>query len=148
MIELPIIGMTLGDPTGVGPEVVAKTLTHREIYERCRPLTIGSLSALRRIIQICKLNLDVRKVTRVSDAAYEYGVIDVLDLWKVDHSRLPFKEATAEGGAAAATAVIEAVKMAYSGDLDWIATAPLHKVAMKMAGFDYPGHTEIVGEFS
>ena len=57
--------MTLGDPTGVGPEVVAKTLTHREIYERCRPLTIGSLSALRRIIQICKLNLDVRKVTRV-----------------------------------------------------------------------------------
>ena len=89
MIELPIIGMTLGDPTGVGPEVVAKTLTHREIYERCRPLTIGSLSALRRIIQICKLNLDVSKVTRVSDAAYEYGVIDVLELWNVDHSRLP-----------------------------------------------------------
>lgn len=148
MIELPIIGMTLGDPTGVGPEVVAKTLTHREIYERCRPLAIGSLSALRRIIQICKLDLDVRKVTRVSDAAYEFGIVDVLDLWNADHSRLPFKEATAEGGAAAANAVIEAVKMAYSGDLDGIATAPLHKVAMKMAGFDYPGHTEIVGEFS
>jgi 4-hydroxythreonine-4-phosphate dehydrogenase len=146
--ELPMIGVTLGDPTGVGPEVVAKALAHREIYEKCRPLAIGSSSALRRIIEICGLDQEVRNVERVGDAEFEFGVIDVLDLWNVDHSELPFKEPTAEGGAAAATAVIEAVKLAYSGETDGLATAPLHKVAMKMAGFDYPGHTEIVGEFS
>ena len=145
---LPLIGLTLGDPTGVGPEVVAKTLTHREIYEKCRPLAIGSSSALQRIINICGLGQQVRNVDSVEDATFEFGVIDVLDPWGVDHSDLIFKEPTAEGGAAAATAVIEAVKLAYAGKIDGLATAPLHKVAMKMAGFDYPGHTEIVGEFS
>ncbi len=148
MSDLPLIGVTLGDPTGVGPEVVAKALTHREIHQKCRPLAIGSASALRRIIEICELDQEVRHVERVSDAEFEFGVIDVLDRWNVDHSELPFKEPTAEGGAAAVAAVIEAVKLAYAGEIDGLATAPLHKVAMKMAGFDYPGHTEIVGEFS
>lgn len=140
--------MTLGDPTGVGPEVVAKTMARPEIYDVLRPVAIGSSSALRRIIEICNIDLDVNKIVSMADARVEMGVIDVLDPWDIDHSRLPFKEVTAAGGEAAVVAVIEAVKLAHSGVIDALATGPLHKLAMKMAGYDYPGHTEIVQEFS
>ena len=146
--KLPLIGLTLGDPTGVGPEVVAKSLVHRPIYDRLRPVAIGSASALERIIDICGLEQSVRRVSDLSQARHEYGVIDTLDLWDVDHSQLPFKGVTAAGGEAAVTAVVEAVKLCAAARLDAMATSPLHKLAMKMAGYDYPGHTEIVQEFS
>ena len=147
-MQPPLIGLTLGDPTGVGPEVVAKALQHDVIYERLRPVAIGSASALERIIAICGLNMTVRKISRLDQARFERGVIDTLDLWHQDHSELPFKAVTAPGGEAAVTAVIEAVKRCAAGELDAMATSPLHKLAMKMAGYDYPGHTEIVQEFS
>ncbi len=146
--QAPLIGLTLGDPTGVGPEVVAKALLHDAVYERLRPVAIGSASALERIIGICGLDLAVRPIENVDLARFERGVIDTLDLWHQDHSDLPFKEVTAAGGEAAVTAVIEAVKLCADGKLDAMATSPLHKLAMKMAGYDYPGHTEIVQEFS
>ncbi len=144
----PLIGLTLGDPTGVGPEVVAKALLHDSIYERLRPVAIGSASALERILHICGIDLAVRTIGDVDQARFERGTIDTLDIWNQDHSDLPFKEVTAAGGEAAVTAVIEAVKLCAAGRLDAMATSPLHKLAMKMAGYDYPGHTEIVQEFS
>ena len=146
--QTPLIGLTLGDPTGVGPEVVAKALLHDSIYGRLRPIAIGSASALERIIGICGLELAVRTIEDVGQARFERGVIDTLDLWRQDHGNLPFKEVTAAGGEAAVTAVVEAVKLCAAGRLDAMATSPLHKLAMKMAGYDYPGHTEIVQEFS
>ena len=146
--DAPLIGLTLGDPTGVGPEVVAKALGHRKLYERVRPLAIGSASALKRIIAICGLEMSVRPIHDVADCRFEFGKIDTLDLWDEDHSELPFKMETAEGGRAAVTAVIEAVMLCAAGRMDAMATSPLHKLAMKMAGFEYPGHTEIVQEFS
>ncbi len=148
MNDRPVVGITLGDPTGIGPEIVAKALLRDDIHMCSRPLAIGSRSALDRIIDICGLDLSTRRIDRVSDSRFERGVIDVYDIWGVDHSELPFKRPTAEGGEAAVTAVIEAVKLAWAGDLDAMATAPLHKLAMKMAGYDFPGHTEIIGQYT
>ncbi len=144
----PLIGLTLGDPTGVGPEVVAKAMLHDSLHARLRPVAIGSASALERIIEICGLDLAVRTIGDVRQARFEPGTIDTLDIWNQDHRELPFKQVTAAGGEAAVTAVIEAVKLCAAGRLDAMATSPLHKLAMKMAGYDYPGHTEIVQEFS
>ena len=146
--QVPLIGLTLGDPTGVGPEVVAKALAHDSLYERVRPIAIGSASALERIIAICGLDLAVHQIGDVDQARFERGTVDTLDIWNQDHRELPFKEVTAAGGEAAVTAVIEAVKLCAAGRLDAMATSALHKLAMKMAGYDYPGHTEIVQEFS
>ncbi len=148
MSDRPIIGITLGDPTGIGPEIVAKSLLRSEVYDECRPLAIGSQSALDRIIQICGLDLTSRRIDRVAESKFEPGSIEVYDVWGTDHTELPFKRPTAEGGEAAVTAVIKAVELAMAGDIDAMATAPLHKLAMKMAGYDFPGHTEIVGQYS
>ena len=148
MGELPLIGMTLGDPTGVGPEVVAKALLRPELYEKCRPVAIGSHSALRRIIDLCGLDLVARRIQNVAEASFQMGVADVLDIWGKDHSRLPFKRPTAEGGEAAGVAVVEAIRLAMAGEIDAISTAPLHKLALKMAGIDFPGHTEMVGHYT
>jgi 4-hydroxythreonine-4-phosphate dehydrogenase len=84
----------------------------------------------------------------VPESKFEPGSIDVYDIWGVDHTELPFKRPIAEGGEAAVTAVIKAVELAMAGDIDAMATAPLHKLAMKMAGYDFPGHTEIIGQYS
>lgn len=148
MSDLPVIGITLGDPTGIGPEIVAKSLLRAEVYQACRPLAIGSQSALDRMIKTCGLDLTHRRIDRVSESKFEPGSIDVYDEWGVDHSETPFKHPIAAGGEAAVTAVIKAVELAMAGDIDAMATAPLHKLAMKMAGYDFPGHTEIIGQYS
>ena len=141
----PIIGITMGDPCGIGPEVTVRALTHESIYSRCRPLIVGSAAVCERAIALTKCGLTVHPVQNVSEARFEQGVIDVLDQ-PVALEAVPFGQVTKAGGAAAYLAVEKVIALAMADQVDATVTGPLNKEAMNLAGYHYSGHTEIYAE--
>ena len=145
--DRPILAVTMGDPTGIGPEILIKSLSKPATHAICRPLAVGSISAIQHMVDI--LNSDV--VVRAADpesALYVPGTIDVHDPWNEDLSQLPFKEVTVEGGRASAEAVIEAANLVMDGRAAAIVTGPIHKEAINRAGYRYAGHTELLADLT
>ena len=143
----PIVAITMGDPAGVGPEVVVKALMRPEVYERCRPLVVGDARRLRAAVEITGAGLAVAPVDGPEDAAYERGAVDLVDLDCVPDD-LPFGELSPVAGEAAYRFIAAAVELATSGRVGAICTAPLNKEALHSAGHVYPGHTELLAELT
>ena len=85
----PFLGLTIGDPAGIGPEIVAKTLTHEEVRAACRPLVIGEAGIMRRAIRLCHLDLSVRVIASPGEATGDLGLLEVLDLKNIDAASCP-----------------------------------------------------------
>jgi 4-phospho-D-threonate 3-dehydrogenase / 4-phospho-D-erythronate 3-dehydrogenase len=143
----PRIGITMGDPAGVGPEVVMKALAHAEPYESARPLVIGDAKRLERAAAIAKLKLAVRAVREPEEARFVHGTVDCLDLGLVPPG-LAFGELSPVAGEAAYRYIERAVALATERRIDAICTAPLNKEALNAAGHRYPGHTELLAELT
>jgi 4-hydroxythreonine-4-phosphate dehydrogenase len=142
----PILAITMGDPAGVGPEIILKALRHAWVNERCRPLVIGDARMLQRAA--AWVNQPVLPIDRVSDlpATYTPGHISVLDLGNADPAACPVGQISAAAGRAAVEYVFRACDLALAGQVDAVVTAPLNKAAMNLAGFHYAGHTELLTE--
>ena len=145
---LPIIGISMGDPAGIGPEIAAKALAKREIYEKCRPLVTGDASAMEQAVKIAKVNLKVNAIERPSQAKFEFGTLDVVDLKDVDVAKLEHGKVSATGGKAAFDAVKKVIELAMADEVDATVTGPLNKEALNLAGYHYTGHTEIYADFT
>jgi 4-hydroxythreonine-4-phosphate dehydrogenase len=144
----PIIAITLGDPAGIGPEIVAKTLADPDTYRICNPLVVGDHHAVQMGIDVARRNLSIHTITSANEAVFKPGVIDLIDLNNVEPDKLVMGKAASMSGAASAQYVIHAADMALRNEVDAIVTAPLNKEAMHMGGYDYPGHTELLAEKS
>jgi 4-hydroxythreonine-4-phosphate dehydrogenase len=144
----PLIAITMGDAAGVGPEVVVKALNLPEIYAECRPLVLGDVGRIELTAQGMALPLKVRRIAAPGDGRYEHGTVDVLQATDADLSGVQYGKVQAPCGAAAVHCVKLATEMALRGEVDAICTAPLNKDAMNQAGYHYPGHTEMLGEFT
>ena len=144
----PLMGITMGDPCGIGPEVVLKALAREESYRVCKPLVIGHPEILKRDMAMAGVRLDVRVVERPEDGAFEFGCVDVWCPVDVDVDQIEMGEVCCEAGRAAAEWVIRAVDLAMANRIDGIVTAPLNKEAMNLAGYPYAGHTELLAEKS
>ena len=147
-MKKPIIGISMGDPAGIGPEIAAKALGKKEIYEKCRPLVIGDASVMEQAARIAKVNLKVNAVEKPSQAKFEHGTIDVVDLKDVDIAKLEYGQVSAMGGKAAFEAVKKVIDLAMNGEVDATVTGPLNKEALNLAGYHYAGHTEIYAKFT
>ena len=143
----PLILITMGDPAGVGPEVIVKSLGHAELQGRLRPLVIGDARRLREALAITGVRSVVRTVEHVGDAVFQAGTIDCLDL-DVVPAELSFGQLSRLGGEAAYRCIEKAVKLALAGHSGAICTAPLNKEALHAAGHRYPGHTELLAYLS
>ena len=146
MNRLPILGITMGDPCGIGPEITAKCLHMPEIYEICRPVVVGSAKVMQQGIGVAKLPLSVRPIQHVSEAAFTYGTIDVIDQDIVDPNAIQYGTVTAMGGEAAYQAVVKVIELAMANEVDATITGPLSKEALALAGHHYSGHTEIYAD--
>src|SRR5699024_7889239 len=144
LMRRPIIGITMGDPAGNGPEISVKALAKPETYEECNPLIIGDASCIEEAIQILNLEneIQVNSLQDVKEAQFEFGYIDVLDMNLVDMSKKQFGEVQAMCGEAAFQYVEKAIELALSGEVDGTVTNALNKEAMNLAGHQYSGHTE------
>lgn len=143
----PIIAITMGDAAGVGPEIIMKSLASRDLYQRCRPLVIGDINRLREAGEILGSGLKLRAVDSVASAAFEYGVIDCIDLGLIP-ARFPFGQLSPLCGHAAFCYIERAVQLAVKQEIDAICTAPLNKEALHAGGHHFPGHTEILAKLT
>ena len=161
MNQLPILGISMGDPFGNGPEITVKALADRAVYDRCRPLVVGDVSCMEYAAQAAKavsgIDMKVRRITSVSEAAFAYGTIDVYDLGLVKPQDIPGDPAhpapfglgaTALGGEAAFQYVRTVIQLAMEGQIDATITNALSKEAINMAGHHYSGHTEIYADYT
>ncbi|WP_455364157.1 4-hydroxythreonine-4-phosphate dehydrogenase PdxA [[Eubacterium] cellulosolvens] len=144
----PIIALTMGDAAGVGPEIIVKTLHDKKIYEMCRPLVIGDLKVLVDILKVAKINLVFNPLKKVSEARFQYGRVDVLDLDNIRLEELIMGRPQAMAGKASVEYLEKATELALDGSVHAITTAPLNKEAMNNAGYAYPGHTEILAKLT
>ena len=143
----PVVGITMGDAAGIGPEVTMKALMDPEMYAMCRPLVIGDAKILERANQIVGGGLSVQRIDEPSRANFRPGAVDCIDLDLLP-GNIPFGQLSAVAGDAAFRFVERAIQLALSGEIDAICTAPLNKEALHMGGHLYPGHTEILAELT
>jgi 4-hydroxythreonine-4-phosphate dehydrogenase len=143
----PIIGITMGDAAGIGPEIIVKALTDKDIYDRCQPVVIGDAKMLARVKPIVEADAEIHVINHVSEAKNEFGIIDVIDLNLLPID-LPFGRVSKEAGNAAYQYIAKAVELAKEKKINAICTAPLNKEAMHKGGHLYPGHTEILAKLT
>ena len=143
----PLVAVTMGDPAGVGPEIIAKTFADPDFHARNRALVVGDAGMLKRAAQLVGLPLEINEIPEPEDAAFTPGTADVLQVGELPPD-LPFGELDARAGDAAFRYVERATGLASAGRVAAIATAPLNKEAMHLAGHGYPGHTEILADLT
>lgn len=139
----PIVAITMGDAAGVGPEIIVKVLTSDEIHGICRPLVIGDAARLRQAIEIVGASLTVNAVEKPEDARYTSGILDCIDLACIP-ADLAFGEISSAAGEGAYRFIEKATQLAVEKHVHAICTAPLNKAALRAAGHNYPGHTEML----
>jgi len=144
----PRIGITMGDPAGIGPEIAAKAFANGDWRTRCRAVVIGDAGVLRQACGFAGVDLRVNAVETPGQAVCEPGVMDVIDLKNVDVARLEMGTVSAQAGAAGFAAVKKAIDLAQAGALDAVVTGPIHKKALNLAGHHFAGHTEIFAHYT
>jgi len=147
MPDRPVIGITMGDPAGIGPEVTVKALADPEVTRTARAVVIGDHRAISYAIKISKLpGLTVNSIKKIEDAKFERNRIDVLDLSNIDFNKLKIGTLSPMCGKASMEYIEKAITLAQQKKIDAIVTGPINKEAIRKAGFKYQGHTEILAK--
>lgn len=147
--QRPLIGITMGDPVGVGPEILCMALDYTEIYDSARPVVIGDPEIMNMAAGIARTGLKILKIRAVDDlqtAVYEPGVINLFPASGLCGDAHKWGEPSAETGRAMIGYIESGIDMAKSGQIDALVTCPINKAAMKLAGGTYPGHTEMLAQ--
>ncbi|MDK2824578.1 MAG: 4-phospho-D-threonate 3-dehydrogenase / 4-phospho-D-erythronate 3-dehydrogenase [Clostridia bacterium] len=144
-MDRPVVVIPIGDVAGVGPEIVVKALTNKEIYSVSKPLVVGELMSIKRALNVTNLSLNINIVNIIEEAKFEYGTIDLINLNNVDSNNITFGKVQAEAGKAAFEFIKKSVEIVQNGYADAMATTPINKEALKAANINYIGHTEILG---
>ena len=144
----PGIAITMGDPCGIGPEVVAKALADPRVYDSCRPLVVGSTYAMEQAVALAGVPLRVVQPDDPASAGRDSAVVDVLDIGNLNPEDITVGEINPTCGRAAMEWVTRAGELAMAGIVDGLATAPLNKEAASLAGYKSIGHMELLQELS
>lgn len=145
----PIIGITMGDPASIGPELCLRALSDAALYESCRPLIVGDSAILGRAMQISGMpQLKINPIQRVEEAVFTHGVMDVIDLHCVAPEEVAVGQVSAKAGDAAFQYVKKVIELAMVGEVDATVTNALNKEAMNLAGHHFSGHTEIYAHYT
>jgi len=142
----PLIAVTMGDPAGVGPEIIAGSWTETVVHDWCRPVVFGHPEIIRRAVRLWKTKLKVVEVEVPEEAEPSPDVIPCIKCCADDVLDAPTGIIDPRAGRAAYDSIERAAGMALDGRVDALTTAPLHKEAWNQAGLHYPGHTELLAE--
>jgi 4-phospho-D-threonate 3-dehydrogenase / 4-phospho-D-erythronate 3-dehydrogenase len=146
MSALPLLGITLGDPAGIGIEVTLKAMASKDYRASCRLLPIGEACMVEAQLRFAAPGLRVQRVRTPKQAVWEAGVLPVLDIGVLTSPLIP-GQLSPHGGEAAFRALERGIELAMAGETAGIVTAPLNKEALHAAGHKFDGHTEILGHF-
>ena len=144
----PILAITMGDPAGIGPEIIVKALNNKETYEKCRPLVTGDASVMEWAVRQLGTEQKINIIHSVGEALFEFGTIGVYDLQCVDMTVFEPGVVSPQCGNAAFVSIIKAIELAMADEVDGTVTAPLNKEALHKGGHNFDGHTEIYAHFT
>ncbi|MBN2180574.1 MAG: 4-hydroxythreonine-4-phosphate dehydrogenase PdxA [Sedimentisphaerales bacterium] len=144
----PVIGITMGDPFGVGPEIAVKSLADKSVYSMCKPLLIGDANVFQNVVTLTGLELKIQSVRSEAEADFKSGQIDVLQPPECLVRELRYGTVSAVAGHAAFIAIEKAIELAKSEKIAAAVTGPINKEAINAAGHNFPGHTEIFARYT
>lgn len=136
----------MGDPVGIGPEIICMAMSRPWIFDMARPLVIGDAGVMKTAAGIAGKDQQVRIVEEAGEAGYGYGVIDVISLSSLDTKTHCWGRPDKETGKAMIQYIERGIDMAMGGEISALVTCPINKIAMKLAGGGYPGHTEMLAK--
>jgi len=142
----PLIGISAGDPAGIGPEIAAKALSLSEIYDLCRPLVVAEGEMMKEAVKFSGLDLRIHTIFSPAEGLYQLGTLDVLDMRNIDGKAIKHKVISADCGRASFEYVRKLIELALAKEIDATVTGPISKEAINLAGFHYSGHTEIYAD--
>lgn len=140
------LALTMGDPGGVGPEIVIKALYSSEVRYYCAPIVIGDRIVIEEALNLLKLPLTLRIIKSPEESQPALGSINLIDVRVM--KKFKKGQPTAKSGRACVSYIKKAVELALNKQVHGIVTAPISKKALKMAGFAWPGHTEMLADLT
>ena len=144
----PILGISVGDPGGIGPEITLKALNLADIYETCRPIAVADMGVMEDALRFSGVNIKLNRIAHPSEGCYQHGTVDVLDMDNLELDALKYKHVTAAQGRASFEYVRKVIELALADEIDGTVTGPINKEAINAAGFHYAGHTEIYADLT
>ena len=139
----PIIGITIGDPAGIGAEISVRALSRKGIYQKSKPLVIASKPVIEDAIRMVSSDLQLNIIKDAIEAKGEYGTIDLLDLANIELEEFEYGKVNKKAGQASLDYIYKGIELAMSNKINAVVTGPIHKESIKAAGSPHPGHTEI-----
>mgnify|MGYP005752462429 FL=1 len=141
----PLIAVTMGDPAGVGPEIVAKSLASEAVTEVADCVIVGDKKCMENAIRIVGAGLEIRVIQKPSEGQYEKGIMNLIDLDNVNMDVFEFGKVSGMCGKAAYDYIAKSIELANAGEVDAVSTTPINKEALKAGDIHFIGHTEIFG---
>lgn len=147
-MNLPKIGITMGDPTGIGPEIIIKALSMDEPFKFCRPFVFGDPNVISKTIELYGYETRVEIFKEIPEEGYCPKKIYIFASSMLDTSRMSFGNPDIQCGIAMARYIEDAVFWLKKGLIHAITTCPINKEAINSAGFHFPGHTEFIAHLA
>lgn len=144
----PIIAIPMGDAAGIGPEIVVKAVTGGDISEIARCVVIGDENVIKNALDITGIDSKINVINKPSQGCYEKNIINLVDLKNIDMSTFEIGKIQAQCGLAGYEYIEKSIQLAMDKEVDAVATTPINKEALKIAGVDFIGHTEIFGSLT
>lgn len=144
-MEKPIIAVTMGDPAGIGPEIVVKSIADKATFDIARCVVVGDKKVMAKAIEIVGADLKINTIDSPADGDYSYGVLNMIDLDNIDMSRFEYGKVNAMCGQAAFDYIKKSIEITMDKQADAVATTPINKESLHAAEVDFIGHTEIFG---
>lgn len=141
----PLIAIPIGDPAGIGPEIVAKALANKDVFNTTRCIVIGDKDVMENAIKIAKVDLKINIVKEPEEGTYEEGILNLIDLDNIIFKELELGQVSAMCGKAAYAYIEKSIQLANDGKVDAVSTTPINKESLKAGNIDFIGHTEIFG---
>ncbi len=141
--NLPVLGITMGDPAGIGPEITALALSDPEIYKDCFPLVIGDTRLLNKAVELLNLRMTFKSINSVNNACFKSSCPEVISLSSIDPDRFTPAVCTREYGIAMLSYINKAIELAMENKIHAVVTAPITKSSLKLADSKFHGHTEL-----
>jgi 4-hydroxythreonine-4-phosphate dehydrogenase len=144
----PLIAITMGDPAGIGPEIIIKAIGEKRIFAQSRPVVLGDEGILLDTIRRLKASVKINRIEKAEEGVFRRGQLNLISLTVLSPEEVPLGAPWSQGGAAAYRYIERGVQLAQRGNVDALVTAPISKEALNAAGYPFPGHTELLAKMT
>jgi 4-hydroxythreonine-4-phosphate dehydrogenase len=144
----PLIAITMGDPAGIGPEIIVKAMGERTVFAQSRPVVLGDEGILAHATRWSKVPVKIKKIEAPEEGVFKRGTLNLIPLTDLSPEEVPLGAPRSRGGEAAYRYIERGVQLVQGDSVDALATAPISKEALNAAGYPFPGHTELLAKMT